>query len=247
MAKTGEKSPSTSITFTTFPPPLRLTSKIFHPQHLLRPISIEATSMSEKNPTTTTVRSPVFPKSRIVNPTNNNEDQTDDGRISAKNHTWLLCRRHTQLFFGPASVVCPDITPIAPGTASAPDAPGAAVALPCDLQHGSQGAAKEALDIKGIQKRMAKLERDIQLAKICFGMKGDAQDGGISSQDARLLGFFCWMLTHPAEKGEKVWIHRLGVSVFPPSLSSFQWYEQITPTLKLHKKLIDLILRRYSP
>ncbi|KAI5813262.1 hypothetical protein BZA77DRAFT_358359 [Pyronema omphalodes] len=58
--------------------------------------------------------------------------------------------------------------------------------------------------IKGIRKRMAKLDGDIQLAKIRFGSMGDAQDEGISREDAHLLEFFCWMLTHPAEKSEKV-------------------------------------------
>ncbi|KAI5813258.1 hypothetical protein BZA77DRAFT_296238 [Pyronema omphalodes] len=58
--------------------------------------------------------------------------------------------------------------------------------------------------IKGIRKRMAKLDGDIQLAKIRFGSMGDAQDEGISREDAHLLGVFCWMLTHPAEKSEKV-------------------------------------------
>ncbi|KAI5812320.1 hypothetical protein BZA77DRAFT_359434 [Pyronema omphalodes] len=72
------------------------------------------------------------------------------------------------------------------------------------LIYSTDPKAQRKKRIKGIQKRMAKLDGDIQLAKIRFATKGDAQGGGISSQDACLLGFFCWMLTHPAEKSAKV-------------------------------------------
>ncbi|KAI5807237.1 hypothetical protein BZA77DRAFT_363067 [Pyronema omphalodes] len=116
-------------------------------------------------------RSPILAQ---VWPAFPSQHELSHGFISAKTHTWLLCHRHTQFFPGPASVVCPDVTPLAPDTAGAPDAPGAAVALPYHLQYGSQDAAKEALGLKGIQKRMAKLDRDIQLAKIRFATKGGA-------------------------------------------------------------------------
>ncbi|KAI5813252.1 hypothetical protein BZA77DRAFT_390115 [Pyronema omphalodes] len=50
---------------------------------------------------------------------------------------------------------------------------------------------------------MEQLDGAIQLAEIRFGMKGDARDGGISSEDARLLAAFCGILRNSVKKAEK--------------------------------------------